>query len=117
LFDGKYNTFIIMFGGGTTTAAAICENLTLGGYSDWYLPSIGELDEMYENIGPGNALGLGNVGGFATSWPPYWSSTEFSITSSSGPSINGAFYKWFGAGGVGSADKNSAYYVRAVRAF
>jgi hypothetical protein len=118
LFDGKYNTFIIMFGGGgTTTAAAICENLTLGGYSDWYLPSFGELDKMYDNIGPGNALGLGNVGGFATSWPPYWSSTEFSLTFSSGPSINNALYKWFGTGGVGSADKNSAYYVRAIRAF
>ena len=118
LFDGKYNTLIIMFGGGTTTAAAICKNLTLGGYSDWYLPSIGELDEMYENIGPGNALGLGNVGGFATGgFNPYWSSTEFSLTFSSGPSINNALYKWFGTGGVGSADKSSAYYVRAVRAF
>jgi hypothetical protein len=119
LFDGKYNTFIIMFGqGGTTIAAAICENLTLGGYSDWYLPSIGELDKMYENIGPGNALGLGNVGGFATGgFNPYWSSTERSVTYPSEPSFNNPLYKWFGTGGVGIAVTSSAYYVRAVRAF
>tara|TARA_B110000211_G_C14021837_1_gene528037 strand:- start:85 stop:1443 length:1359 start_codon:yes stop_codon:yes gene_type:complete len=59
---------------GKLRAANLCTDLILGDYSDWFLPSYEELQLMYRNIGPGDALGLGNIGGFDTVW--YRSSTE-----------------------------------------
>jgi hypothetical protein len=88
-------------------AADICANLTLGGYSDWFLPSRNELNEMRLNIGQGDALGLGNVGGFVIWY--YWSSTEVDS--------NGAWLQVFSNGYQGSYGKTSSAYVRAVRAF
>tara|TARA_B110000240_G_scaffold164902_1_gene185417 strand:+ start:39 stop:611 length:573 start_codon:yes stop_codon:yes gene_type:complete len=74
---------------GKFIAANICANLTLGGYSDWFLPSRNELNEMYLNIGQGNALGVGNIGGFTNG--DYWSSTQHSNYSAWGQSfINGS---------------------------
>ena len=106
---GNQNTINIE--GGCTTAgiaADICANLTLGGYSDWFLPSKDELNKMYLNIGPGNALGLGNIGGLTNHF--YWSSTEFDNWRAWGQNL-GNGYQSYG----GSKDNDSD--VRAVRAF
>lgn len=48
-------------------AAYICDTLSLGGYFDWYLPSINELKEMYDQ--------QKMIGGFISTF--YCSSTEF----------------------------------------
>jgi hypothetical protein len=105
LFEGKYNTRIINYSqGGATSAAAICANY---GDGKWYLPSIEELNLMYENIGEGNALGLGNIGGFGNAF--YWSSTEIGS--------NGAWRQYFYNGPQDTIFKNGTCYVRAVRAF
>ena len=92
----------------TLLSVLFCANLTLSGYSDWFLPSKDELNEMYLNIGQGNALGLGNVGGFANNG--YWSSTEYDN--------NFAWRQNFTSGNQGNYGKNNSNYdVRAVRAF
>ena len=105
---GNQNTIDIEAGCITPGIAAdLCANLTLGGYNDWFLPSKDELNEMYLNIGQGNALGLGNVGGFA--YNLYWSSTE-----------NGDYIAWsqsFTNGNQYSSGKSNNFVVRAVRAF
>jgi len=108
LFEGKYNTKMINWEqGGSTSAAAICAAYTGGFFNDWYLPSNEELNKMYLNIGQGNALGLGNIGGFASNY--YWSSTEFD---------DGLAWKQsFLNGNQFNYPKSSNYFVRAVRAF
>ena len=104
---GVQNTIDIEAGCTTPGIAAdICANYTDGTYSDWFLPSKDELNKMYLNIGQGNALGLGNIGGFGISF--YWSSTEYDSFS--------AWGQWLDDGTQNYSDKNFNF-VRAVRAF
>ena len=102
---GEQNTIDIEAGCATLgTAADICANLGLGGYSDWFLPSKDELNLMYTN------LKVFGVGGFADNY--YWSS--------SGVNASYASYAWcqgFGLGNQNYGFKNGTNRVRAVRAF
>ena len=108
--QGAQNTLFIESGCTTQyTAADLCANLTLGGFSDWFLPSRYELIEMQQNIGQGDDLGLGNVGDFANAY--YWSSTQYSSSL--------AVVKYFNtsSSGVNYHQKDNTYHVRAIRAF
>ena len=70
---GSANTALIVAGCATSgISARICDQLTLNGYSDWFLPSLDELAQMYTKLA---ADGLGN---FANQ--SYWSSTQSSAT-------------------------------------
>jgi hypothetical protein len=51
------------------TSAEICEKLVLNGYSDWFLPSLNELIEMYVQ------LASKGLGGFSNH--SYWASTQY----------------------------------------
>jgi hypothetical protein len=79
-------------------AARLCGDLVLGGYSDWYLPSKDELNQLYINRFA--------IGGFAYG---YWSSTV--------SSTNFAWLQYFDGGFQTSNNKVIGYGVRAVRAF
>ena len=51
---GRINTdAIISQQGHTTSLAKVCDDLALGGYSDWFMPSIDELSKMYVNLKSG----------------------------------------------------------------
>lgn len=80
-------------------AAKICNDLVLNGYSDWFLPSKGELDLIYSQ----KSL----IGGFSIYG--YWSSTERG---------NGtAWVQYMSSGQKMTFNKSDACCVRAIRAF
>ena len=96
------------------TAVSLCSNLTLGGYSDWFLPSKDELNLMWTNLADSDSTGSnsgvtdsGNLGDFAAS--VYWSSTE--------DDSGYAWFQHFYNGILNTTNKSTTNYVRAVRAF
>jgi hypothetical protein len=100
--SGEANTSLIVAGcNDPTFAAKLCDNLTTGGQSDWFLPSRDELNLMYKNL---HQNGQGN---FYTS-APYWSSSE--------DIDNFAWYFTF-YGNATNFSKVNTFYVRAIRAF
>lgn len=101
---GKANTAAIVTAqtsGSYLYAAKVCDDLVLGGYSDWYLPSKEELGNLYAN------LHLAGLGGFTTS--TYWSSTQNSNYY--------AYYYNFSSGTSSYSWTEYAYRIRAIRQF
>jgi len=99
---GAQNTIDILAECSTSNIAAdVCRDLTLDGYSDWFLPSRYELAEVY------SSLYSAGIGGFASYY--YWSSSEVSAS-------NAIIYH-FGQNFNTSANKEASVYVRAIRAF
>ena len=84
-------------------AARLADNLTLGGQSDWFLPSKDELNLMYTILHSASLP----LGGFSSDF--YWSSSEGGDTF--------AWLQVFGRGGQSGTSKGTSAYVRPVRAF
>lgn len=99
LDDGKANQADIVANKTLSQYPAFqaCENLNRHGHTDWYLPSLNELNVLYGNKDA--------IGGFGTGW--YWSSSE-SI------SIN-ARGQLFSDGVQNNNFKTTTYAVRCVR--
>jgi hypothetical protein len=97
---GQANTTaIVNIQGAGSYAAQLCNDLTVGGNNDWFLPSKDELNKLYINKVA--------IGGFTDVY--YWSSSEI-IT----------YYAWTQLFYNGQYDGYPKYFtlpVRAVRAF
>jgi hypothetical protein len=100
LGTGNQNTINIVTNCNTPgVAAAICANLSLNGYTDWFLPSEEELNKLY--------LNRAAIGGFASDL--YWSSTESNTVTARSRHLNFGF--------PNGSNKGDLNRVRAVRSF
>ncbi len=97
---GSANTAIIIASQTNTGkyAAKLCRDYTGGGYTDWYLPSKDELNEIYIN--------RAKIGGFGYN---YYASSEFDF--------NDAWSEGFLGGFQATATKDYVANIRAVRSF
>ena len=109
LGSGKANTEAILvaygsnepYGNRSDYAAKLCDELTSGACSDWFLPSKHELKAMYENIR--------STGSFSNNYN-YWSSTESDLDSA-----KIVTFDW--TGGMTNFSKDFSCKVRAIRMF
>jgi hypothetical protein len=138
--DGPQNTADMVADGNSTVypCAHFCNDLVIGGFSDWYMPAKNELEVCYFNLKPTTTNNLTNSGINANAVPArasnytagnpaqtsaaafqtggaeafaasdYWSSTESSAAN--------AWRQWFAAGYQYSEPKNNGpFNVRAIR--
>ena len=93
--------------GNGSYAANSCFSLNEGGYDDWYLPSIDELEAFYKNM---QEKGFSDIPGSSNTFS-FWSSTEVDDQKAKAVTIkDGNLF-------VYDSFKSSANFVRAVRNF
>lgn len=114
-WDGEANTnAIVTAGGGGTSAASLCANSTIGGQTDWYLPSADQL-LLLRNVKYNINKVLSTTPGASRilDTSDYWSSTETDVVGT----INQAYWVSMRMGEFGRWSKNDSYPIRAVRNF
>ena len=141
VIDGPQNTADIVAAGNSTVypAGHFCNDLVVGGYSDWYMPAKNELEVCYFNLKPTTSSNDTSYGINANAVPArasnytsgtpaqtsaaafqtgnaeaftagyYWASTEYA------PSSGGAWIQIFTSGGQYYGYKSLNRRVRAIR--
>jgi len=141
VIDGSTNSAVEAALGASYQAATFCEGLTIGGYSDWYLPAKNELEVLYYFLKPTTDANQTSSGSNANAVSPEPISTNYTsgspdqtsagigfrageteafvsgdYWSSTEYSATNAWRQHFNDGAQRfSATKDMSYYVRAVR--
>jgi hypothetical protein len=103
--SGAENTRLINAACATAgIASRLAADSSAEGFTDWFIPSIGELNLIRSNL---KVNSLSNLNG-----TDYWSSTQ-DVTN---PTTS-AQYQYFTGGAYGPTDKNNNLSVRPIRAF
>jgi hypothetical protein len=112
-WNGQGNTDVIEVAGpaagiDANSAAMLCVNSSNNGKTDWYLPTIDELNKVFNNRWE-IAQGIEAATGTPLAFNIYWSSLEYLAGS--------AWVFYFDNGGAYVNFKSGTLYVRAVRKF
>jgi hypothetical protein len=108
-WNGLSNTNAIISAGALATdAAGVCDDYSTLGKSDWYLPSIDELNKIWINRRD-VAQGLIVASASPLLLTKYWSSTEYDKATS--------YLQEFSGGNVIAENKNNLGEVLPVRTF
>ena len=137
--DGPQNTVDIVADGNSTVypAGHFCNDLVIGGFSDWYMPAKNELEVCYFNLKPTTQVNVTNSGintnavpsrgsNYTTGDPAQTSATDFQDTgaedftagnywSSTESTTSRAWRQGFNNGGQSAVLKYYTLRVRAVR--
>jgi hypothetical protein len=141
VINGPTNSATLAALGADYQAAIFCEDLTIGGYTDWYLPALNELEVLYYYLKPSTTANDTAVGSNANAVSPEPISTNYTSGSpaqtisgigfrlgetnairqsqywtSTQLNINFAWQQEFDSGGQNVSTKdNTSIWVRAVR--
>jgi len=138
--NGPQNTADMVADGNSTVypCAHFCNDLVVGGFSDWYMPALNELEICFYNLKPSTQNNVTTTGAnanavpvrasnYTTGIPAQTSAAAFqnggseqflnstSYWSSTEASSTDAWFIIFGAGNLYQYSKNVAYRVRAIR--
>jgi hypothetical protein len=135
VIDGPTNSALM--NNASHPAGEFCENLTIGGFSDWYLPAINEIEVCYYNLKPTSSTNSPSFGAntnavpsrssnYTTNVPTQTSATAFQsgnsqaftvayYWSSTQGSVIYEYGKTFDEGSAPIYTKTTNFRVRAIR--